>query len=70
MRQSAGDGTAMGCVDMQSIPVCLVRESRDLGKEGHEQIAVCRIDLMVRSLQSRAPVDISSSGLVGFAPTA
>ena len=49
MHQSAGDVTAMGSGDTQTIPVCLVRQSRNLEKEEHEQIAVCRINLMVRS---------------------
>ncbi|CAK0734179.1 hypothetical protein CVIRNUC_000394 [Coccomyxa viridis] len=46
VHQSAGDVTAMGSGDAQTIPVCLVRQSRNLEKEEHEQIAVCRINLM------------------------
>lgn len=31
----------------RTIPICLVRQSEDLGKEPHQQIAICRLSLMV-----------------------
>ena len=35
------------------IPVCLVRHSPDLGKERHQQIGICTLNLEVCAIDSR-----------------